>query len=198
MLKIGITGGIGSGKSFVAKIFEMYGIPVYYADKEAKRLMYQSQTLKSSIKDLLGNEAYHRNGRLNRPYIASKIFAEKKLLKKMNGLVHPAVKVDFLKWAERQTAPYVLEESAIIFENGLDKGFDKVILVVADKEVRIQRVMKRDKISKEQVKARMKQQFTDEKKVPLADYIIDNSGGKKDGLIKQLNALHHKLLELTK
>ncbi len=195
MYKVGITGGIGSGKSFVAKLFELYGIPIYYADKEAKRLMFRDKSLKAAIKDLLGSSAYHKNGRVNRPNIASRIFADKKLLKSMNELVHPAVKRDFLNWAAEQNAPYVIEESAIIFENGLEKGFDKVILVIADQEVRIRRVMKRDKVLKEQVIARMKQQYPDEKKVPLADFVITNNGDK--GLIKQVNEFHHQLLELA-
>ena len=114
---MGLTGGIGSGKSFVAKRFELLGVPVYYADKEAKRLMYQDSQLKSSIKTLLGKKAYHNNGRPNRSYIAKKIFNDKDLLGGINKLVHPAVKLDFEIWAEQQHSKYVLEESALIFEH---------------------------------------------------------------------------------
>ena len=117
MLKIGLTGGIGSGKSYVATKFEKLGISIYFADKEAKKLMNSNKRLKQDIKQLLGQESYHRNGRLNRAYVSSKIFNDSTLLNKVNNLVHPAVKLDFRQWAERQDALYVIEESAIIFEH---------------------------------------------------------------------------------
>ncbi len=193
MIKIGLTGGIGSGKSYVAKKFEALGIPVYYADARAKILMYRSPSLKSEIKNLLGKEAYHNNGRLNRPVVAQKIFNDKKLLKKLNGIVHPAVYHDFVAWADLQKAPYVLEESAIIFESKIQARFDKVILVTADKALRIQRVVKRDRTNPEQIKSRMKNQLSDEKKIPLADFVIYNNG---DNLDEEILDIHNQILKL--
>lgn len=198
LYKVGLTGGIGSGKSFVAGLFELYNIPVYYADKEAKRLMYRDKALKDSIKRLLGSDSYHNNGRLNRAYISRKIFNDKSLLKKMNALVHPAVKADFSNWALKQRAPYVLEESAIIYENKLNPHFDKVILVTADKEVRIERVMQRDGLTAEQVESRMKNQFSDKKKVSLADFVIENNGPGKNGLIMQIDKVHKEIISLIR
>ena len=194
MLKIGITGGIGSGKSFVSDIFRVWGVPVYNADKEAKRLMNHDRDLKTDLKAFLGQEAYYRNGRLNRKWVASKIFSDKALLKKMNAVVHPAVRNDFEHWAELQQAPYVLEESAIIFEAGLEKFFDAVILVMADKNTRIQRVMKRDKMTKEEVEARMAHQSSDKVKKARADFIILNDGTK--ALLKQVIETHEAILKL--
>lgn len=194
MLKIGITGGIGSGKSFVSDIFRVWGVPVYNADKEAKRLMNHDRDLKTALKVLLGQEAYYRNGRLNRKWVASKIFSDKALLKKMNAVVHPAVRNDFEHWAEFQQAPYVLEESAIIFEAGLEKFFDAVILVMADKNTRIQRVMKRDKMTKEEVEARIAHQSSDKVKKARADFIILNDGTK--ALLKQVIETHEAILKL--
>lgn len=194
--KVGITGGIGSGKSWVARIFNIYGIPVYNADKEAKRLMFRNKALKTKIRQLLGPESFHRNGRINRSFIASRIFNDKKLLKQMNAIVHPAVREDFEKWASAQNAEYVLEESAIIFEESLDKFFDAVILVVADKEIRINRVMRRDKVSRKQVEERMRNQLNDEIKKKRADFIILNDGST--GVIRQVDKVHKSILKLKK
>ena len=194
MLKIGITGGIGSGKSFVSDIFRVCGVPVYNADKEAKHLMNHDRNLKTALKALLGQEAYYRNGRLNRKWVASQIFSDKALLKKMNAVVHPAVRNDFEHWSELQQAPYVLEESAIIFEAGLEKFFDAVILVMADKNTRIQRVMKRDKVTKEEVEARIAHQSSDKVKKARADFIILNDGTK--ALLKQVIETHEAILKL--
>ena len=196
MFKVGLTGGIGSGKSYVAKRFAALGIPIYYADKEAKRLMIQDKTLKADIKELLGTEAYYKNGRLNKLYVAGKIFKDKKLLAGINNLVHPAVKRDFLDWSDRQEAKYVIEESAILFENGLDKSFDTIILVTADKDLRISRVIRRDKVTKEQVIARMNQQLTDEKKLPLAKFVVVNN--EESDLSSQISSIHKEILSLIK
>ena len=197
-MKIGLTGGTGSGKSYVAKLFEQIGVPVYYADKEAKRLMISSQALKADIKDLLGPEAYHRNGRLNRAYVANKIFSDKTLLQGINKLVHPTVRDDFAYWSQKQKYAYVLEESAIIYENKLQKYFDKVILVTAEKSVRIERVMKRDKANREQVENRMKNQLSDKKKVTLADFVLENNGTGKTDLISQIKLLDKELKKIAK
>lgn len=194
MLKIAITGGIGSGKTYVSRLFRIYDIPVYHADREAKRLMNQNRELKTQIKQLLGAEAYHKNGRLNRAFIASKIFNDSKLLNRMNQLVHPVVRDDFEKWAHDQRSSYVLEESAIIFEAGLAQYFDAVILVVAEMETRISRVMERDKISRQDVLNRMKNQKPDKFKMKLADFIILND--HKKSLLHQVEAVHKEILKL--
>ncbi len=198
MFKVGLTGGIGSGKSYVARIFEAQSIPVYYADKEAKRLINSNKELKAKIKELLGREAYHRNGRINRSYVSSLIFNEKKLLKQMNAIIHPAVKQDFEKWGQQQKAPYVLEESAILFENKLHVYFDKTILVTADKEVRKARVIKRDRVTSEQVESRINNQWPDKKKVSLADFVIENNGVDNEALLEQILLIHNKLIRLSK
>jgi dephospho-CoA kinase len=192
MKTVGITGGIGSGKTTCCKLFEELGIPVYYADTRAKQLMVSNKPLKKQIKALLGEEAYHRNGRPNRPYIASKIFSDKQLLKKMNGLVHPAVGMDVIYWAQAQTSTYGLYEAALLVENGSYKNFDKLIVVTCPKEERIRRVMKRDNVSKEAVLARMKNQLPEKKKVTVGDFIIDNSGNQQ--LEAQIKQIHDELM----
>ena len=176
MLKIGITGGIGSGKTFICKIFELLGIPVYYADARAKTLMYRDKKLKAAIKALLGGGAYHRNGRLNRAFVAEKIFADKSLLNKINALVHPSVGQDFIRWADMQKSEYVLEESAIIYEANLVDNFDAVIVVFTDQETQIARVIERDKLSRKQVLKRINSQVSNKVKMELADFIILNDG----------------------
>ena len=195
MYKVGITGGIGSGKSTIARIFESIGIPVYYADKEAKRLMNKNPSLKQDIKLLLSNEAYHKNGRLNRKYIAERVFKDKALLAQLNNLVHPAVRYDFESWAERQENSYVLKESALIFEIKGQSYFDATILVIADKETRIERVIKRDKSNRKAVIDRMNNQLSDEIKIPLADHIVSNNG--VNSLIEQVLKIHRKLIKYT-
>ncbi len=196
MLKIGLTGGIGSGKSYVAAKFEKLGIPIYFADKEAKKLMNSNKVLKLEIKQLLGQESYHRNGRLNRAFVATKIFSESGFLAKINKLVHPAVKQDFYNWAEEQKSLYVIEESAIIYEHGMQTNFDKTILVVANKSLRLKRLKKRDGSTDEQIKSRMKKQWTDAKKTKLADFIVENN--EIDSLEDKVNTIHQAILNLKK
>jgi len=176
MIKVGVTGGIGSGKTTVCRIFESMGIPVYYSDKEAKELMYRNQKLKSSIKQLLGKESYFRNGRPNRQIIASKIFSDKELLKGINNLVHPAVRNDHLSWHKKQQAPYTINEAALLVENGSYKQLDALIVVTAPMDIRVHRVMQRDGTSQEKVEARMRNQLPESEKVAVADYVIDNAG----------------------
>ena len=171
---VGITGGIGSGKSTIAKIFESYEIPVYYADFEAKALMNRSKIIKRKLISLLGDSAYEK-GKINRKHIASKIFDNNDLLKKVNEIVHPKVKQHFKRWIKTKDSPFVLKESAIIFENNLQENYDVIILVIADEENRIERVMKRDQISKQKVLSIIKNQLPDKYKIPLANYIINNN-----------------------
>ena len=194
MKRIGITGGIGSGKTTVCEIFKSMGIHVYDADHKAKKLMNHNKALKAQIKSILGPAAYHRNGRLNRAFVASKIFADKKLLTKINKVVHPAVNQDALTWFKSlEKSPYALYEAALLVENGSYTSFDKLIVVTAPEELRIARVMKRDKTSKAGVQARMKNQLPEKAKVKVADYIIVNDGN--ESLIEQVVHVHRKLVE---
>lgn len=175
---IGLTGGIGSGKSTVADIFRTLGIPVYESDTMAKLLMNNNEDLKEKIKQLLGPQAYS-NDEINRSWIAEKVFADKHLLQQLNAIVHPAVKHDAITWANDPSngkAPYVIKESAILFEENLTEELEAIILVVAPAETRIQRVMERDHITRQQIEERMQHQWTDEKKIPLSDFVIFNDG----------------------
>jgi len=170
---VGLTGGIGSGKSTVAKMFKKLGVPVYNSDKKAKNLMKSSKKLRASIKALLGDDAYDGK-KLNKAYIANKIFQDKSLLNKLNGIVHPAVRENFISWAKKQEAPYVIQEAAIIFENGLHEFYDKIVLVTAPEKVRLKRVLERNGASKADILARMGNQWQDARKIKLSDHVIDN------------------------
>lgn len=193
-LQIGITGGIGSGKTTICRIFETIGIPVYYADIEAKRLMVTDKELINKIKSLLGDESYLQDGTLNRAYVASQVFGNAKLLEGLNALVHPAVHKDADRWHQQQkNAPYTLKEAALIFESGNHLALDAVITVFADRETRIQRVLKRDQIDREAVAARIDAQLSDEEKVRMADFVITNNG--KELLIPQVNIIHQQLIQ---
>jgi len=173
MMIVGLTGGIGSGKSTVAKMFKKLGVPVYNSDKKAKNLMKSSKKLRASIKALLGDDAYDGK-KLNKAYIANKIFQDKSLLNKLNGIVHPAVRENFIFWAKKQEAPYVIQEAAIIFENGLHEFYDKIVLVTAPEKVRLKRVLERNGASKADILARMGNQWQDARKIKLSDHVIDN------------------------
>lgn len=192
MIKVGITGGIGSGKTTVCKMFEQLSIPVYYADIEAKKLMTFDAHLKSEIKALLGKEAYHSNGRLNRGYVASQIFTDKTKLAELNALVHPAVHVDAAKWFESQSTKYAIQEAALLVENGSYKKMDHLIVVTAPVEMRIKRVVRRDKSDFDKVKRRIDNQLPEKEKKKVADFIIDNSGDVS--LIKQVWDIHNKIM----
>ncbi|MFZ9686988.1 MAG: dephospho-CoA kinase [Chitinophagaceae bacterium] len=195
MLKIGLTGGIGTGKTTVAKIFEAIGIPVYYADIEAKRLMERHPILIEEIKSIFGADAYV-NEKLNRSLIAQAAFNNKDLLQRLNACVHPYTIEDGKNWMLKQTSPYAIKEAALIFESDIHSEFDKVIGVYAPHAMRIQRVMKRDGITQDQVYERMQHQIEDEIKYKLCDEIIVNDEQKM--LIPQVLALHEKFISLTK
>ncbi len=194
MLKVGLTGGIGSGKTTVAKIFEVLGIPVYYADAEAKQLMNTHPLLIEEIKLLFGNDAY-QNGILNRAYIAEKVFNDKQKLQKLNAIVHPYTIEHGKKWMNEQHAPYAIKEAALIFESGIQGEFDKIIGVFAPNALRVQRAMKRDGISYEQVMERIQHQIDDDIKIRLCDDVIINDEQKM--LVPQVLALHEKILQLS-
>ena len=191
MLKIGLTGGIGSGKSTVAKVFEVLGIPVYYADEEAKRLMNEDEVLKEKIQEFFGTESY-TNGLLNRKYIAGIVFHDPKKLEQLNALVHPLTINDANNWLQQQTTPYAIKEAALIFETGIHEYLDYVIGVYAPAPLRIQRVMERDNISLEAVTARMSKQMDEEEKMRLCNFVINND--EQQLLIPQVLALHEKLM----
>ncbi len=173
MKSVGVTGGIGSGKSIVCKIFEIMGFPVFYADVEAKKCMIEDEELIFEIKQLLGENAYV-DGELNRPYVANLIFSNAALKVKMDALVHPAVYRAFEEWKKKQTSDLIFNESALLFETGSHERFDAVILVVADLETRLERVMKRDQVSRESVIARVQHQMLDEHKLKMNPYVIEN------------------------
>lgn len=170
---VGLTGGIGSGKTTVANFFKDLGVPVYNSDQEARKLMRTSKKLKKAIIELLGENAY-TGKKLNKTYISDKIFNSEKLLQNLNSIVHPAVRTHFLKWKKKQEAPYVIQETALIFENKAQAFYDKIILVVAPEPQRIQRVSARDSISEYQVESRLKNQLKDDQKIPFSHFVIEN------------------------
>lgn len=172
---VGLTGGIGSGKSTIAQWFTDKGVPVYNSDKEAKRLMNENPDVQSKIIKLLGKESYE-NGQLNRKFISSKVFEDKELLEQLNQIVHPAVFEDFTDWVHKQVSAFVVKEAAILFESGAYNGCDYIISVVAMEELRIQRVIERDGISREEVLKRIQNQWTDELRIVNSDFIIRNNG----------------------
>lgn len=190
MLKIGVTGGMGSGKSTVCGIFSQLGIPVYSADERAKILMTENRELVKKISTLFGSEAYTAKGELNRTFIASRAFSDSTLLTKLNALVHPAVFSDFDTWCAQQKAPYVIKEAALLFESGSFRGLDFIITVSAPRELRIQRSMRRDGSKRSQVLARMKKQWTEQQRKASADFILIND--EKTPLIPQVMELHRK------
>ena len=191
ILKVGLTGGIGSGKSTVAKVFEVLGIPVYYADDAAKKLMNEDDGLKQSLINEFGNAIY-LNGELNRTYLSSLVFNAPKKLVALNAIVHPATIADADKWMQKQTAPYAIKEAALIFESYANKHLDKVIGVYAPAQLRIQRVMLRDKMSEEAILARINKQMDEDKKMQLCDFVITND--TLDLIIPQVLKVHQSLL----
>jgi dephospho-CoA kinase len=195
MLKIGITGGIGSGKSTVARVFETLGIPVYYADDAAKRLMQEDPELKKQIIALFGETAFNGE-KLNRPWISAQIFGNPEKVNALNALVHPATIKDAHEWMSRQRTPYTLKEAALIFESGSEKELDYVIGVDAPLELRIQRVIERDNTTRDAILQRIKNQLDEAEKMKRCDFIIHNDGNQM--VIPQVIALHHQLVELDK
>jgi dephospho-CoA kinase len=174
MKTIGITGGIGSGKSIIGRILSIMGFPVFYSDIEAKRIMLHDDEVVSKIKDIFGDQAYINN-EINRTFLAEKIFSQPDLKNKINAIVHPAVRKAFDNFVLNKNDTLVFNEAAILFETGSYKNFDATILVVADEDLRIKRVMERDSVPKKSVQDRMKNQWPDEKKVPLAKFVIKNN-----------------------
>lgn len=188
---IGLTGGIGAGKTIVAKVFSILGIPIYFADKEAKNLYFHDE-IRSKVINLLGPEAY-TDQNLNKTYISNLIFNNPEILQSLNHIIHPAVREHFNAWAQLQSSPYVIQESAIIFETGISDRFDYTILVTAPQITRINRVMSRDGISQQQVLARINNQMPESENINKADFIIDNDNSTD--LFPQVIDIHQKLYQ---
>lgn len=193
-LWVGITGGIGSGKSTVSRIFQLLGIPVYSSDDRAKWLMAHDPNLKSEIRSAFGADSYQADGAVNRAFLAEKVFSDPEKVKQINSLVHPAVGKDFRHWAEIQKSPYILKEAALLFETGAVKELDKVINVSSPLKIRMARILMRDPHrDEEQVNQIIDQQMPDEEKNKLADFVIKNTENKL--IIPQVLEIHKKLCE---
>lgn len=195
MLKVGITGGIGSGKSLVTRIFSTLGVPVYYADDAAKRLMNEDVSIREQLISAFGESTYS-DGLLNRKYLSSLVFTDPSKLAQLNAIVHPVTINDAAVWMERQHAPYVIKEAALIFESGSQDMLDHVIGVYAPESLRIHRVMKRDGITREDVKSRMGKQIEETIKMRLCDTVILND--EQHMVIQQVLDVHHELLNRSR
>lgn len=174
MIKIGITGGIGSGKSVVATLLRLYGIPVYIADEESKRLTNSSPVIRRALVDLVGEAVYDADGKLDKPRLANFIFGQPEHLARVNAIIHPEVNRDFLDWSERQEKAFCAIESAILFESGFDRIVDVKLMVLAPLEIRLERAIARDHASREALERRIKSQMADEEKASRSDYVIHN------------------------
>lgn len=194
MLRIGLTGGLGSGKSTVAHIFEVLGVPVYYADAASKRLMVDDSKVKAAVQTAFGEKVYP-GGKLDRKYLAEIVFKDEKKLALLNSIVHPATLTDAAEWINKQTVPYVIKEAALIFESGSHQSLDYVIGVKAPLPLRLQRAMKRDNISCEEAMARINRQISEEIKMRLCDFIIIND--EQQMVIPQVLELHQKFVQMA-
>lgn len=195
MLKIGLTGGIGSGKTTVAKIFELLGIPVYYADEAARNLMNTDKKLRTEIVKYFGEESYS-NGELNRKYLASQVFNDSYKLDLLNSITHPATINNAKEWMSQQTSPYTIKEAALIFESGSAEGLDYIVGVYAPEALRIKRVMDRDRATREDVMKRIGRQVNEEMKMKLCDFVIYND--EQQLVIPQVMTLHEKFISLPR
>lgn len=193
MIKVGVTGGIGSGKSIVCEIFARLGVRIYNADERAKALINNDVRIRQKLIEKFGPEVY-KNDQLNRPVLANIIFSDKAAIEFVNSIVHPAVADDFDAWcATLGQESYVIEEAALLFESGAYKRMDKMITVFALSDIRLKRVMLRDKVSEEQVLTRMNNQLSDEEKIKLSDFVIDNN--EKISILTQVLRLHNLLYQ---
>ena len=193
-LRIGLTGGIGSGKSTVAKVFEVLGVPVFYADIVAKEMMNTNAALRNKLIEAFGEEVYANNV-INRSYLSSIVFKDETQLERLNAIVHPVAIAEAGQWFAQQTTPYTIKEAALLFEAGTAKELDYIIGVSAPQEVRIQRVMKRDGIGEEQVLQRINKQMDEAEKMSLCDFVLIND--EQQMLLQQIIKLHKELLQLT-
>ena len=192
---VGLTGGIGSGKTTIANLFALhFSIPIYIADTKAKELVANNKQLQQEIVTLLGEEAFVE-GRYNTFFVAQEVFSNKEKLDKLNAIIHPYVQQDFLQWKQSQQAPYVIKEAAILFESGSYRDCDFIIMVTAPLEERIKRVMLRDKIDRETVEKRIKNQWNDEKKIELSTFVIENREIDKN--LDKIEIIHSKIVKMT-
>lgn len=195
MLRIGLTGGIGSGKSTVARIFEVIGIPVYYADIAGRQLMNHDPEVRAAIINAFGEESY-QGTEIDRSFLVSEVFYNHANLEKLNNIIHPAVFKDFNSWTERQTSPYAIKEAAIIFETGGEKFLDYIIGVSAPEDLRIKRLKKRDGKTDDEIRFWMNKQMDADKKMSLCDFVIVND--EKEMLIPQVLKIHQEFLQESK
>jgi len=194
MLKVGLTGNIGSGKSLVSEIFSIYGVPVYHADQESKKFL-SDPIVKEKILSLFGEEVLSTSGEIDRGALATIVFSDKKVLATLNSILHPMVIDDFTHWCEAfNEYPYIIQEAAIIFESGVANLFDRIIHVSCPKEIAIERVMKRDGIDGNSVLQRMRFQMEDAEKSKLSDFVINNDGSEM--IIPQVLSIHRQLSEI--
>lgn len=189
---VGLTGGIGSGKSTVAGFFKELGVPVYIADTEAKRITNTSKIVRRKITALLGEKSYDSNG-LNRPFVADKIFNDKALLNQVNNIIHPKVKQHFARWVKKQKGHYCIKEAAILFENGSYTECDYIILVTAPEPIKVERLLKRDKTTRKEIQSRMDNQWPDARKIPFASFIIENIN--LEDTKRQVKRIHNRILK---
>lgn len=193
MLKVGITGGIGSGKTTICKVFELLGVPVYYADNASRELLENDTDIKNKVVHVFGENVLDSSSRIDRKKVASVVFGNEEQLKKLNAIIHPAVALHFELWLKsHKTAPYILKEAAILFESGAYLQMDKVVTVSAPDELRITRVVKRDRVSSEEVEKRMKTQLSETERVKRSQFVIVND--EKELVIPQVMKLHHQLI----
>jgi len=193
MLKIGITGGIGSGKSTVCKVFEVMGIPVFYADQAAKSLMASDSEIRETLVQTFGKDTYQQDGTLNRAHLANLVFKDAQKLEKLNQIVHPAVFKAFDEWCAKQFSPYVVKEAALLFESNSYQMCNYTILVCAPEELKIKRISKRDGSNRTEILARMAKQMTDSEKIKLADFLLIND--EQQLLIPQILELHRQFIK---
>ena len=194
MTTVGLTGGIGSGKTTIANLFaSQFAIPIYIADTKAKELIAQDNRLQQEIKALLGEEAFVE-GKYNTAFVASIVFSTPEKLQALNQLIHPYVQQDFVRWREGQHSPYVIKESAILFESGFYKDCDYIITVTAPLEERIRRVMLRDKIDRKTVEKRIKNQWNDENRIKLSTFVVDNRDFGRN--LDKIQTIHCKIMEM--
>ncbi len=192
MIQVGITGGIGSGKTTVCNIFKELGVPIYFADQRAKDLYIENADVKKKVIELLGEGSYTTSGEVNKAFIAQHVFQDKTQLTALNAIIHPAVRTDYEHWCKNQTAAYVLREAAILIESGAYQTCDKIIVVTAPEALRIERVVQRDQTSEQEVKNRIMHQLTDIERLEYADFEIINDG--EQSLVKQVLAIHQALV----
>jgi dephospho-CoA kinase len=188
---VGLTGGIGSGKTTLAKLFEVMGCAIYNSDDRAKEVYFNPE-VRQQVIELLGKEAYRSEQEIDKPFISSRIFSDTRLLQQLNSIIHPAVKTDFIEFTNQYAAhKIIIKESAILFETGIYKDLEKTILVTAPPELKLKRVMQRNAVTKEEVEKRMSAQWSDEQKIALADFVITNDD--QQALIPQVAGIIQKL-----